>query len=268
MKCTKTNRMGQDCFERLDYAERWFRDGASVARAPGGILSSEVDMSEARSLHDAQKRSGVSVSYVHVLVRATATVLTANPDLHQLTAGNMRLRPGSVDVCVSISTENAVTGVLVVRDAGSKTLEDISAEMRGRLDQAIREDQAFRATLRRWGWIVPFSLLRRAFLRRLLNRIWFRRKLSGTIQLTVIPTVDMFVPLLFNTTAVLAAGRIRERVIAVDGRPAVRPTMILTCCFDHNIWNGMDAARFLNAVKAEIEKPLRFVESVPLEISR
>jgi pyruvate/2-oxoglutarate dehydrogenase complex dihydrolipoamide acyltransferase (E2) component len=248
--------MGQDRFERLDYAERWFRDGASVANAPGGILSSEVDMSEARVLHDAQKRSGVSVSYVHVLVRAIATVLTANPDLHQLTAGNIRLRPGTVDVCVSISTESAVTGVLVVKDAGSKTLEDISAEMRGRLDQVHGEDTAFRGLLRRWGWIVPFSLLRRAFLRWLLNRVRFRRKLSGTVQLTVIPTVDMFVPFLFNSAAVLAAGHIRERVIAVDGQPAVRPTMILTCCFDHNVWNGLDAARFLNAVKAELEKPV------------
>jgi pyruvate/2-oxoglutarate dehydrogenase complex dihydrolipoamide acyltransferase (E2) component len=257
--------MGEDRFERLDFAERWFRDGASVVHTPGGILSSEVDMSEARALLDAQKRSGGSVSYIHVLVRAIATVLTENPDLHQLTAGNTRLRPSCVDICVSISTESAVTGVLVVKDAGRKTIEDISVEMRGRLDQVRREDNEFRAMLRRWGWIVPFSFLRRAFLRWLLNRVWFRRKLSGTVQLTAVPTVDMCIPLLFNTTAILAAGEICERVIAVNGQPAVRPTMILTCCFDHNVWNGLEAARFLNAVKAELEKPAmppRFVKSV------
>lgn len=257
--------MAQDHFERLDYAERWFRDGASLAGAPGGILASEIDMSEARAFRYAQKQSGVSVSYIHVLVRAIAAVLTGNPDLHQLTAGNTRLRPASVDIGISISTEGAVTGVMVVKDAGAKTVEEICAEMRRRLDHVQREDKEFRATLRRWGWIVPFSFLRRALLARLMNRVRFRRNLSGTFQLTVVPSVDMAIPMLFNTTAVLAAGEIRERVIAVDGQPAVRPTMILTCCFDHNVWNGLEAARFLNAVKAEVEKPVMpsvFVKSV------
>ena len=116
--------------------------------------------------------------------------------------------------------------------------------------------------LRRWGWVVPFSLLRRALLRWLLNRVWFRRKLSGTFQLTVIPTVDMVCSVAaihMGMTAVLAAGQIRERVIAVDGpaMPISNPTMILTCCFDHQCGNGVwMLTRSLSAVKAELERPV------------
>ena len=129
IKSIKADRMGQDRFERLDFAERWFRDGASVARTPVGILSSAVDMSEARARCAAQKRSGGSVSYIHVLVRAIATVL---PVTRTFPSGSRRKHPPAawcVDVCVSVSTESAVTGVLVVKDAGRKSLEDISAEM-------------------------------------------------------------------------------------------------------------------------------------------
>jgi pyruvate dehydrogenase E2 component (dihydrolipoamide acetyltransferase) len=68
-----------------------------------------------------------------------------------------------------------------------------------------------------------------------------------------VPQVDVFAPLLFNTAAALGIGRVRERVVAVDGTPAVRPMVSLTCCLDHAVWNGMDAARFLTALRRELE---------------
>ena len=57
--------------------------------------------------------------------------------------------------------------------------------------------------------------------------------------------------------AILAVGRIADRVVAVDGQPAVRPMMTLTLSCDHRAVDGVRAAQFLNALVGLIEEPLR-----------
>ena len=90
-------------------------------------------------------------------------------------------------------------------------------------------------------------------MRFLLRRIWYRRKVSGTFQVTCVPQVDLAVPLLFNTSGALGVGRVRDRVIADGGIAVVRPVVTLTCCVDHAVWNGMAAARFLSGVSDVLE---------------
>jgi pyruvate dehydrogenase E2 component (dihydrolipoamide acetyltransferase) len=239
--------------ERLDYAERWIRDGLSALDPPGGFLTIEVDMSQANALRARMKEVGIAVTNTQILVRSIATVLMKNPDLHYLIAGNQRLLPGTVDLCVSIAGENALTPVIIVKDAGRKTLEAITDEFRLRSADARAEDEKLMNRLRKWGWIVPWSILRRALVRMMLNRLWYRRMVSGTFQLTVVPSVDLVVPFLFNTVAAVGAGRVRNRVVPVDGQIEIRPILSLVCCANHKAWSGMDAARFLNAVKGELE---------------
>jgi len=54
--------------------------------------------------------------------------------------------------------------------------------------------------------------------------------------------------------AILAVGRIADRVVAVNGQPAVRPMMTLTLSCDHRVVDGAQAAVFLkdlaNAIAA------------------
>ena len=57
--------------------------------------------------------------------------------------------------------------------------------------------------------------------------------------------------------AILAVGRIADRVVAVDGQPAVRPMMTLTLSCDHRAVDGVRAAQFLDALVGMIEEPLR-----------
>jgi pyruvate dehydrogenase E2 component (dihydrolipoamide acetyltransferase) len=59
--------------------------------------------------------------------------------------------------------------------------------------------------------------------------------------------------------AILAAGRIADRVVALDGRPAVQPTMLLTLSCDHRALDGARAAQFLTALADLIEEPLVLV---------
>ncbi len=57
--------------------------------------------------------------------------------------------------------------------------------------------------------------------------------------------------------AILAVGRIADRVVAVDGQPAVRPMMTLTLSCDHRAVDGVRAAQFFDALIGMIEEPLR-----------
>jgi pyruvate dehydrogenase E2 component (dihydrolipoamide acetyltransferase) len=56
--------------------------------------------------------------------------------------------------------------------------------------------------------------------------------------------------------AILAVGRIADRVVAVNGQPAVQPTMVLTLSCDHRALDGARAAQFLGALADLVEEPL------------
>jgi pyruvate dehydrogenase E2 component (dihydrolipoamide acetyltransferase) len=55
--------------------------------------------------------------------------------------------------------------------------------------------------------------------------------------------------------AILAVGAIADRVVAVDGKPAVRPMMTLTLSSDHRVADGARAALFLDDLVAAIQAP-------------
>jgi pyruvate dehydrogenase E2 component (dihydrolipoamide acetyltransferase) len=55
--------------------------------------------------------------------------------------------------------------------------------------------------------------------------------------------------------AILGAGRIRPRVVAAGGQAAVRRLLPLSLTFDHRAASGGEAARFLAAAIADLERP-------------
>jgi pyruvate dehydrogenase E2 component (dihydrolipoamide acetyltransferase) len=55
--------------------------------------------------------------------------------------------------------------------------------------------------------------------------------------------------------AVLAVGGITERVVAIAGKPAVRPMMTVTLSSDHRVVDGARAAEFLNDLAEAIREP-------------
>jgi len=234
-----------DKYLKLDYAERWMRDGLSVVDAPGFFESVEVDMSQARAVIEKLRQTGVHVTYTHVYVRAVALVLSRRPELHQLVSGRRRLLPGTVDIGLSVSGSMFVAPVLVIRDAARKTVVEIASEVAEKVAGVREQQEKFLETIRKWGLLVPFGWLRRWYLRLLTRQLWFRRQGVGTFQVSCLPDVDQFVPFLFATSAILGAGRVCDRVIARDGQPRVAPTVILSCCVDHRVWDGVKAATFL-----------------------
>jgi len=60
--------------------------------------------------------------------------------------------------------------------------------------------------------------------------------------------------------AILAVGRVAERVVARKGQPVVLPMLVVTVSCDHRAVDGARAAQFLDTVASLIEEPLNLLE--------
>jgi pyruvate dehydrogenase E2 component (dihydrolipoamide acetyltransferase) len=68
--------------------------------------------------------------------------------------------------------------------------------------------------------------------------------------------VDLFSAIITPPqVAILAVGRIADRVVPVDGRPVIRPMMALTLSSDHRVVDGARAAEFLRDLAEAIGNP-------------
>ncbi|HEY7304542.1 MAG TPA: 2-oxo acid dehydrogenase subunit E2 [Bryobacteraceae bacterium] len=233
---------------KLTYAERWLHDGLLISNQPAFHQSIEIDIGRVKASIQAARERGFRCTYTHALVRAAALALSANPELHRMLAGNRMQEPSRVDIALSVSGEGSVVPTLVIQGANEKPIDLIAGEIVRRLPEAQEADRQMRSMLNTWGWLVPFGFLRRAVLRLLFRSFRFRQKGAGTFQVSVVPGVDQSATPLFNAAAILVAGEVKDRAIAVNGLPAVRPTIRLTCSADHRLWNGHDCQKFLVAV--------------------
>jgi pyruvate dehydrogenase E2 component (dihydrolipoamide acetyltransferase) len=68
--------------------------------------------------------------------------------------------------------------------------------------------------------------------------------------------VDAFSAIIVQPqAAILAVGRIADRVVAVAGRPVVRPMMTLTLSCDHRVADGARAAMFMQDLSEALREP-------------
>ena len=236
----------------LDYAERWLIDSLRVLRPAAVSYQTTIDMTHGLEQLEELRRAGSSATATHLLVRAAARALAANPSLHQLILGSQRHCPARVDIGVSITGETFLAPVLVLEGADKKSVVELAEEMGQRVPEVQQQERDRLAALRRWGWLVPFGFLRRAVMRHLFASASFRRQTAGTFQVSTVP-VESAATSVFVAAGVLVGGLVKSRVVAVDGHPIVRPTMVLTLSGDHSVWDGRAAARFLAAVKSDLE---------------
>jgi pyruvate/2-oxoglutarate dehydrogenase complex dihydrolipoamide acyltransferase (E2) component len=60
----------------------------------------------------------------------------------------------------------------------------------------------------------------------------------------------------------VGAGAIRDRVVAVDGEPVVRPTLVLCVAADHRVLDGDTLAAYVTEVAALLEDPVLLFEEL------
>jgi pyruvate dehydrogenase E2 component (dihydrolipoamide acetyltransferase) len=161
------------------------------------------------------------------LIRAIAAGCKVEPGLNAWYDGRAvgRRVLESIHLGVAVDTPDGLF-VPVLRDVGRRTPEDLRAGL-----ERLRNDVVART-------IPPEELRGYTFI--LSNFGTFGGRYANPIVQP--PTV-----------AILGAGRVRDEVVAADGKPAVHPILPLSLTIDHRAVTGGEATRFLSAVIADLE---------------
>ena len=163
------------------------------------------------------------------VVRAIAAACRSEPSLnawYNAEAAERRLIK-RVDIGIAVDTEGGLI-VPVLRNVGERDARDLRAGL-----DRLRADAAARS--------IPPEELRGATIT-LSNFGMIGGRFANLI---VVPP----------QVAIVGAGRIDQRVLVHEGKPAARRVLPLSLTVDHRVVTGGEAARFLVALKADLERP-------------
>jgi pyruvate dehydrogenase E2 component (dihydrolipoamide acetyltransferase) len=178
------------------------------------------------------KRSAEKVTYTDLLVKIVAAALRIHPRLNaSWSTGKVTLKQ-EVHIGLAVAVEEGLV-VPVIHQADKLSLNEIA---QGR-EELVTKAQA--------GKLRPQDISGGTF----------------TISNLGMYGVDAFNAIINQPqVAILAVGRIAERVVPVNGQPAVRPMTLLTLSCDHRAVDGARGAQFLDTVAAFMEEPLGLLD--------
>ncbi len=203
------------------------RTTQSWTTVPHFFLARDVDAS---ALVDAREQLGRDkFTHTDFLIALVARVLLDHPKMNASWTGSaIRLNP-AVNISLAIAVPEGVVGA-VIPNAAAIPIAEIATH---------RKDLAERA---KSGRLRPTDIAGGTF----------------TISNLGMFGVDAFSAIITPPqAAVLAVGRIADRVVAVNGQPGVRPVMTITLSSDHRVVDGAQAAAFLNDLAVALERPLQ-----------
>jgi len=201
------------------------RTTQSWTTVPHFFLARDVD---AGALIEAREKLGRDkFTHTDFLIALVARTLLDHPKMNASWTGSaIRLNP-AVNISLAIAVLEGVVGA-VIPNAATAALADIATQ---------RKDLAQRAKA---GRLRPTDITGGTF----------------TISNLGMYGVDAFSAIITPPqAAVLAVGRIADRVVAVNGQHSVRPMLTITLSSDHRVVDGAQAAAFLNDLAAALEKP-------------
>ncbi len=209
---------------------------ASWAAVPHFYLVREVDASQLIEWRERiapfiEKKGGVKPTYTDLLVRLIGAALREQPRINASWADGKIALHKEFNVGVAVAVDEGLV-VPVIRHADAATVAEIAAQRRDLVERA--QNRKLRPTD--------------------IN--------DGTFTLTNLGmyNVDTFQAIVnAPQAAILAVGRIAERVVPVNGQAAIRPMMIMTLSCDHRILDGARAAQFLDVLAGFVEDPWRLL---------
>ncbi len=175
-----------------------------------------------------EKNRGARVTYTDLLVKLVAESLKRHPGINaSYQDGRLTLLP-TINIGIAVAIDDGLV-VPVIQNAGSLTITQI-AEARIALVERARS-----------GKLRPADISNGTF----------------TISNLGMFGVDAFLAVLNPPqAAILAVGRIADRVLAVGGQPVVRPAFSFSLSYDHRAVDGARGAKFVDTLAALIEEPL------------
>jgi pyruvate dehydrogenase E2 component (dihydrolipoamide acetyltransferase) len=181
----------------------------------------------------AQRQSSESVSptITDCLVSLVARVIERYPVMNASWVNDAVRLNSSINISLAIAVSEGVVAP-VIQNANKVTLAEIAARRAAVTERA------------RAARLLPADLSGGTF----------------TISNLGMFKVDAFTAIIMPPqAAVLAIGAVSDRVVAVDGKPAVRPVMTLSLSSDHRLIDGARAAAFLNDVVDAIREPQKLL---------
>jgi len=204
----------------------------SKTHVPHFYVTVQVDMTEAVKMRESlipicEAKTGVRLSFTHLLIKAVAAALEKYPQLNATVDGDEIRVWKDVNVGIAVSLEDGLI-VPVLREANRLDLFEI----------------AMRAS----------DLISRAREKRLREEEFS----GGTFTISNMGALDVesFIAIInIPETAILATGRISDKPAVIDGHLTVRKMMNMTLSADHRAIDGVMAAKFLQEVKRLLEAP-------------
>ena len=208
------------------------RMAESTRTVPHFFLTVTVDATELvklrKQITESTADEGIKISFNDLVVKAAALAIRKVPDVNVSFAEDSLIRHQHIHIGVAVATERGLI-VPVVRDVDQKSLGQISRETR---------DLAERANS---GKLQPPDYT------------------GGTFTIS---NLGMFGVEQFNAVinppeaAILAVGGIAREPAEHDGQIVLRDHMKLTLSVDHRALDGAMGARYLQALKQLLEKPM------------
>lgn len=212
------------------------RTTQSWTTVPHFFVSRDLDATalneyRARIVGEIERTHHIRITHTDLLVALAARVLLKHPRLNASWSAEGIQLHDHVNMGVAIAVNDGVVAA-VIHNAHSASLAEIATQ---------RRDVAERA---RAGKLLPADIADATF----------------TISNLGMYQVDQFSAIITPPqAAILAVGTIVDRVVAVEGKPTVRPMMTLTLSCDHRVADGARAAQFLSDLAEAIRDPQKFL---------
>ena len=192
-------------------------------------LTTEANLTDAMALRAGISRqwTGISLSPLHLTVKAAARALKEHPRLNAIQGEDQVQLMDEVNIGVAVSLDEGLI-TPVIRSADQKTLAQIAGEAQ-ELAAKTREGKAR-----------PEDVT------------------GGTFTISNLGAfdVDAFTPIINPPqVAILGVGRVLEKPIILQGEMAKGAMMYLSLTFDHRVVDGAPAAEFLQKLKGYLEDP-------------
>jgi pyruvate dehydrogenase E2 component (dihydrolipoamide acetyltransferase) len=204
----------------------------STRTVPHFFLTTTVDATDMvrlrKEIVEQIADSGVKITFNDLVVKGAALAIRKVPEVNVSFAEDSLIRHSHIHIGVAVATERGLI-VPVLRDVDQKTLSQIARETR---------DLAERANS---GKLQPAEYT------------------GGTFTIS---NLGMFGVEQFNAVinppeaAILAVGAIQREPAEHDGEIVLRDRMKLTLSVDHRALDGAAGARYLQALKQLLEKPM------------
>jgi pyruvate dehydrogenase E2 component (dihydrolipoamide acetyltransferase) len=208
------------------------RMAESTRTIPHFYLTIAVDATELAALRqqiNAQTADvGIKITFNDLIVKAAALAIRKVPEVNVSFAEESLIRHSHVNIGIAVATERGLI-VPVVRDVDQKSLGQIAREARELAERANS------------GKLQPPDYT------------------GGTFTVS---NLGMFGIEQFNAvinppeSAILAVGAVVRDPVEHEGQIALRDRMRLTLAVDHRALDGAAGARYLQALKALLERPM------------